>query len=195
MFYFKLKGIQHCYQHTIFAYPSDLIQFPTNFQGIEFAEQSEKYEEDSEAGIASIREEMEILQNTLREMANCVIEESDNTATILGEFAGNRGNPSKVDMTSMEYDDEDTFNDGDVMDDFSSFNSANASSLISRNKQQGRRSTSPSRMARMRSMSPVRARSPAFADSAVSMAQSALKKRHLQIQVSYVTSPFHPVCN
>ena len=152
-----------------------------DIQGVEFAEQTEKYEEDSEAGLASMREEMEILQNTLHEMANCVIEETDNTATILGDHSNNMRSPSKLDLSSMEYD-GDTFNeDGDV-DDFS----LNSNSSFARLKQGGRRSTSPSRMARMRSMSPVRARSPAVADSAISMAQSALKKRQLQIQVCLV---------
>ena len=56
-------------------------------------------------------------------------------------------------------------------------------SLPSPHQRNGRRSTSPSRAARMRSMSPVRSRSPALVDSTVSAAQSALKKRQLQIQV------------
>ena len=134
--------------------------------------------------MASLREEMEILQNTLREMANCVIEETDNTATMLSGGDHSIRSPSKLDLSSMEYD-NDTLDEGGDIDDFNSM--ASNSSLNRSGKLGGggggRRSTSPSRMARMRSMSPVRARSPAVADSAVSMAQSALKKRHLQIQV------------
>lgn len=126
---------------------------------------------------------MEILQNTLREMANCVIEETDNTAAMLSGGDHSIRSPSKLDLSSMEYD-NDTLDEGGDIDDF---NSMTSNSSFNRSKQGGmggaRRSTSPSRMARMRSMSPVRARSPAVADSVVSMAQSALKKRHLQIQV------------
>ena len=132
---------------------------------------------------------MEILQNTLREMANCVIEETDNTSAMLAGGDRSIRSPSKLDLSSMEYDNGDTFDENGDMDDF---NSMTSNSSFNRSGKQGsmggsgRRSTSPSRMARMRSMSPVRARSPAVADSAVSMAKSALKKRQLQIQVCFL---------
>ena len=128
-------------------------------------------------------------QNTLREMANCVIEETDNTAAMLVGGDHSIRSPSKLDLSSMEYDNGDTFDENGDMDDI---NSMTSNSSFNRSGKQGsmgsggRRSTSPSRMARMRSMSPVRARSPAVADSAVSMAKSALKKRQLQIQVCFL---------
>lgn len=46
-----------------------------------------------------------------------------------------------------------------------------------------RRSPSPSRAAQMRSLSPVRGRSPAVADNTLAMVQSAIHKRGLQVQV------------
>ena len=46
-----------------------------------------------------------------------------------------------------------------------------------------RRSPSPSRTAQMRSLSPVRGRSPAVADNTLAMVQSAIHKRGLQVQV------------
>lgn len=134
-------------------------------QGAELVEQSDKWENDSQASVVAIREEADILQNTLQELANCIIDDTENTARMLNTTFG-----SKLDRSNM--DDEESDNE-------LSFSSPTRS-------RKSRQSTSPSRMARMRSMSPVRARSPAVADSVISAAQSALKKRQLQLQVRQI---------
>lgn len=138
------------------------------FKGVEFSEKSERWEEDSEAGMNALREEIDILQNTIQELATCIVDDTDNTATVLGNEFG----PSKFELSSLDFEDE----DHDISLSPNSFPKARRTP----------RSGSPSRMAKARSMSPVRARSPAVADSAVSMAQSALKKRQLQLHVSPV---------
>lgn len=144
-------------------------------KGVEFSEQSERWEEDSEGGMNALREEIEILQNTIHELATCIVEDTDNTTTVLASLHPSlHKSPSKVELSSLNYDEED-HDDHNI--------SLSPTNSFERSKRPPR-SGSPSRMARMRSMSPVRARSPAVADSAVSMAQSALKKRQLQVQVS-----------
>ena len=132
-------------------------------QGVEYAEQSERWETDSQAGIAAAREESNILQSTLQELASCIIEDTENTARLIGSYKFDR-----------DLGDED---DSDV--------ELSASTPAIKSKS-NRRSGSPSRMARMRSMSPVRARSPAHTDYSISAAQSALKKRLLQVQVGFL---------
>ena len=133
------------------------------YQESGFNEQSEQWETETEASMAAIREEADILHNTLRELASCIIEDTENAAQLIGTSIG-----SKIER-GEEFDEE--------TDNIMSTPIGRARSPFGRNK-------SPSRMGRMRSVSPVRSRSPAVADSAISAAQAALKKRNLQLQVS-----------
>lgn len=119
-----------------------------------FARQSEEWETQSEAGIAAMREEAEILQNTLLEITHAVKQDADNTSRLLGSPGGPE--IEVVDASMLEAE-----------DDFG----------------MSKRPISPSRAARMRSASPTRARSPATSDNALGLIHSAIHKKNLQVQV------------
>lgn len=72
------------------------------------------------------------------------------------------------------------FTSGDSFDDSLT---AEAIELFEETPTIARRSPSPSRTAQLRSLSPVRGRSPAVADNTLAMVQSAIHKRGLQVQV------------
>lgn len=106
-----------------------------------------------------------MLHTTLREIANSVIRDTENTAKMVGSPTGD----------GMEEVEEE-----EAYDDPSYLTSTPFTRTTSKN-----RSPSPSRAIRLRSLSPTRARTPAVADSAVSAVQSAMKKRQLQVQVIF----------
>ena len=112
----------------------------------------------------AVREEADVLHTTLREIANSVIKDTETTAKMVGSPTGD----------GMEEV------DGEEVDEMeASYLTSTPYTRVPSNK----RSPSPSRAIRLRSLSPTRARTPAVADSAVSAVQSALKKRQLQVQV------------
>ena len=129
-------------------------------------EQNEKWESESQASILAAKEEADVLHTTLREIANSVIRDTENTAKMVGSPTGHG-------MDEVEDVDEDSYQDPSYI----------TSTPYTRITPKDR-SPSPSRAIRLRSISPTRARTPAVADSAVSAVQSALKKRQLQVQVS-----------
>ena len=131
------------------------------------AEQSEKWESESQASILAAKEEADVLHTTLREVANSVIRDTENTAKMVGSPTGDK-------MGEVEDDVE------DEVEEPSYVTSTPYTRVASKN-----RSPSPSRAIRLRSLSPTRARTPAVADSAVSAVQAALKKRQLQVQVRF----------
>jgi len=102
--------------------------------------------------MAAVREEADMLNNTLREVVYLVKQDTENTARQLGGPGG-----EIEDLTESMLEEED--------------------SGI-------RRSVSPSRASRLRSVSPTRARSPALADNAIATVNSCIHKRNLQLQVS-----------
>ena len=106
-----------------------------------------------------------MLHTTLREIANSVIRDTENTAKMVGSPTGD----------GMEEVEEE-----EAYDDPSYLTSTPFTRTTPKN-----RSPSPSRAIRLRSLSPTRARTPAVADSAVSAVQSAMKKRQLQVQVIF----------
>ena len=130
------------------------------------AEQNEKWESESQASILAAREEADVLHTTLREVANSVIRDTENTAKMVGSPTGDG-------MEEVEGDAEDGGEEPSYL------TSTPYTRIAPKN-----RSPSPSRAIRLRSLSPTRARTPAVADSAVSAVQAALKKRQLQVQVS-----------
>ena len=129
-------------------------------QGIEHEEESEKWENDSQASMAAAREEADLHHQTLRELVNFVLDDAEATANILGL-------QSKVDRSFDEAEEE--AEDG-ILNKRASMTNLPTSK-------------SPRQKVRMRSISPTRARSPAHSESALSAAKSAIKKRRLQIQV------------
>lgn len=118
-----------------------------------FARQSEEWESASEAGIAAMREEAEILQNTLREITHAVRQDADTSSRLFGSPGPEI---EVVDASLLEAED-----DWDT----------------------SKRPISPSRAARVRSTSPTRARSPAHSDNALGMVHSAIRKKNMQVQV------------
>lgn len=104
--------------------------------------------------MAAVREEAEMLNNTLREVVFLVKQDTENTARQLGAPGG-----EIEDLTESMLEEED--------------------SGI-------RRSVSPSRGSRLRSVSPTRARSPAMADNAIATVNSCIHKRNLQLQVRVI---------
>lgn len=129
------------------------------------AEQTEKWETESQASILAVREEADVLHTTLREIANSVIRDTENTAKMVGSPTGDG-------MEEVE-------DDGEGGHEEPSYITSTPYTRVTPKN----RSPSPSRAIRLRSLSPTRARTPAVADSAVSAVQSALKKRQLQVQV------------
>ncbi len=121
-----------------------------------------------------MREEADVLHTTLREVANAVIHDTENTAKLVGSPTGHA-------MDEVEED-----------PDESDYALTPATSTPYTRITPKHRSPSPSRSIHLRSLSPTRARPPAGADSAVSAIQSALKKRQLQVQVCLL-NPLLPV--
>ena len=117
------------------------------------AKQSEEWENQSEASLAAMREEAEILQSTLREITNAVRQDADSTSKLLGSPSGEI---EVVDAGLLEGAEDDFF---------------------------GKRPISPSRAARLRSSSPTRARSPAVSDNAIATVHSAIQKKNMQVMV------------
>ena len=119
---------------------------------------TEHWENGNQIGLEALREEIEVLQSTLHELANCILEDADNTSSFLDSLL------LKVDA------------ENDIDNDVDS--SLKVKDTV--------RSSSPSHHAKLRSRSPVRARSPAYIESLVAVAQSAIKKRHIQVQVRFI---------
>lgn len=117
------------------------------------AKQSEEWENQSEASLAAMREEAEILQSTLREITNAVRQDADSTSKLLGSPSGEI---EVVDAGLLEGAEDDFFS---------------------------KRPISPSRAARLRSSSPTRARSPAVSDNAIATVHSAIQKKNIQVMV------------
>ena len=124
------------------------------FQESGFAKQSEEWENQSEASLAAMREEAEILQSTLREITHAVKQDADTTSRLLGSPGGDI---EVVDAGMLD----------SAEDDFLS-----------------KRPISPSRAARLRSSSPTRSRSPAHSDNALATVHSAIQKKNMQVMVS-----------
>ena len=124
------------------------------FQESGFARQSEEWENQSEASIAAMREEAEILHSTLREITHAVRQDADSTSKLLGSPGGDM--IEAVDAGLLE----------GAEDDFLS-----------------KRPISPSRAARLRSSSPTRSRSPAVSDNALATVHSAIQKKNIQVMV------------
>ena len=124
------------------------------FQESGFAKQSEEWENQSEASLAAMREEAEILQSTLREITHAMKQDADTTSRLLGSPGGDI---EVVDAGLLD----------SAEDDFLS-----------------KRPISPSRAARLRSSSPTRARSPAHSDNALATVHSAIQKKNMQVMVS-----------
>lgn len=118
-----------------------------------FARQSEEWENQSEASLAAMREEAEILHSTLREITHAVRQDADNTSKLVGSPGGDI---EVVDAGLLE----------GAEDDFLS-----------------KRPISPSRAARLRSTSPTRSRSPAVSDNALAQVHSAIQKKNIQVMV------------
>lgn len=129
-------------------------------QGMEHAEESEKWETDSQASMAAVREEADLHHQTLRELVNFVLDDAEATANILGL-------QSKV---GRRFDEAEEEAEDELLNKRASMTNLPMSK-------------SPRQKVRMRSISPTRARSPAHSESALSAAKSAIKKRRLQIQV------------
>jgi len=150
---------------TIFYYdlceadePSSLIAHRhltplCHFQESGFARQSEEWENQSEASLAAMREEAEILHSTLREITQAVRQDADTTSKLLGSPGVDI---EVVDAGLLE----------GAEDDFLS-----------------KRPISPSRAARLRSSSPTRSRSPAVSDNALATVHSAIQKKNMQVMV------------
>ncbi|XP_047137825.1 rootletin [Hydra vulgaris] len=136
-------------QKTIGLYKNKLKQL-----GIEYSETTENWKNDSQVNIEAMREEIEVLQSTLYELANCILEDADSTSSSLDYLL------SKVEAEI------DTDNDIDP--------SSKVKDIV--------QSSSPLIHVKLRSKSPVRARSPAYIQSLVAGSQSAMKKRQLQLQ-------------
>ena len=124
-----------------------------------FARQSEEWENQSEASLAAMREQAEILQSTLQEITHAVRQDADNTSKLLGSPGVDI--IEVVDAGMLE----------GVEDDFIS-----------------KRPISPSRAARLRSSSPTRSRSPAMSDNALAQVHSAIQKKNIQVMVSGKTN-------
>lgn len=124
-----------------------------DFQESGFARQSEEWENQSEASLAAMREEAEILHSTLKEITNAVRQDADSTSKLLGSPGGEI---EVVDAGLLE----------GVDDDFLS-----------------KRPISPSRAARLRSSSPTRSRSPAVFDNALATVHSSIQKKNIQVMV------------